>query len=187
MVGDMRNFNFTEKILCKRSDKFFYRDHNGDIKKYSQYCIEKNCKTLASYYYEKNKTRICCNKHKLDEMINVKSGHKLCKICKKRYLNTCNTPGCKYIIKNYENSSKYMKLKIIKYLKDNFIEFYMCRICSQIVDKDHFFTEKHIEKFNSVCKIKIDKLLKESFITIKCKFVDTRYNYIYTDLYFKKY
>ena len=79
-----------------------------------------------------------------------------------------------------------MKLKIIKYLKENNIEFYMCRICGEIVDKDHFDTEEHINKFNSVCKIKIDKSLKDSFITIKCKFNDTRYNYVYTDLYFKK-
>ena len=63
----------------------------------------------------------------------------------------------------------------------------MCRICAQIVDKEHFETEEHIEKFNSVCKIKIDKSLKDSFITIKYKFIDNRYNYIYTDLYFKKY
>ena len=63
----------------------------------------------------------------------------------------------------------------------------MCRICSEIVDKEHFFTEEHIEKFNSVCKIKIEKSLEESFIKIKCKFIYTRYNYIYTDLYFKKY
>ena len=79
-----------------------------------------------------------------------------------------------------------MKLKIIKYLKENKIEFYMCRICAQIVDKEHFDTEEHIEKFNSACKIKIDKSLKDSFIKIKCKFIDDRYNYIYTDLYFKK-
>ena len=78
-------------------------------------------------------------------MINVKRGHKLCQDCKKGYKNKCNTPSCKYTIKNYKNSSKYMKLKVIKYLKDNFIEFYMCRICSQIVDKEHFDTEKHIK------------------------------------------
>ena len=71
-------------------------------------------------------------------MINVKSGHILCKICNKGYLNKCNTPSCKYTIRNYENSSKYMKLKIIRYLKENYIEFYMCRICSEIVDKEHF-------------------------------------------------
>ena len=80
-----------------------------------------------------------------------------------------------------------MKLKIIEYLKENNIEFYMCRICGQIVDKEHFETEEHINKFNAACKIKIDKSLEESFIKIKCKFIDNRYNYIYTDLYFKKY
>ena len=146
----------SERILCRRIDKFFYSDHNGDIKKYSQYCIEKDCKTLASYNYEKNKPKYC-NKHKLKKMINVKRKHKLCINCETGYLNKCNTQKCKYTIKNYENSSKYMKLKIIKYLKENYIEFYMCRICGQIVDKDHFFTDEHIEKFNSVCKIKIDK------------------------------
>ena len=119
-------------------------------------------------------------------MVNTKRNHRLCHDCKKSYKNKCITPSCKYTIKNYENSSKYMKLKIIKYLKDNYIEFYMCRICGQIVDKDHFDTEKHIEKFNSVCKIDIDKSLKDLFIKIKCKFNDIRYNYIYTDLYFKK-
>ena len=175
----------SERILCKKINKFFYKTAEGSILKYSQYCIEKNCKTLASYNYEKLKP-IYCNKHELDEMINVKRGHKLCQDCKKGYKNECNTPSCKYTLKSYKNSTKYMKLKIIKYLKENNIEFYMCRICSEIVDKEHFFTEEHIEKFNTACKIKIDKSLKESFITIKCKFIDTRYNYIYTDLYFKK-
>ena len=108
------------------------------------------------------------------------------KIVKNVILKKCNTPKCKYTIKNYKNGTRYMKLKIIKYLKENNIEFYMCRICAQIVDKEHFDTEEHIEKINSVCKIKIDKSLEESFITIRCKFIDNRYNYIYTDLYFKK-
>ena len=52
-------------------------------------------------------------------------------------------------------------------------------MCSQIVNKKHFDTEEHIEKFNSVCKIEIDKSLEESFIKIKCKFIDNRYKYIY--------
>ena len=176
----------SDKIKCVKIDKYFYRDPKGIILKYSQYCIQKNCKTLASYNYEKLKPKYC-NKHKLDKMINVKRGHKLCQDCKIGYKNKCNTPSCKYTIKNYENSSKYMKLKIIKYLKENNIEFYMCRICGQIVDKFHFDTEKHINKFNTVCKIKIEKSLEDSFLKIKCKFIDTRYNYIYTDLYFKKY
>ena len=181
----MRDSSVTEKIKCRKIDKYFYRNPEGEILKYSHYCIEKNCKTESSYNYE-NLKPIYCVKHKLDKMINVKRGHKLCKNCEKSYLNKCNTPKCKYTIKNYKNGTKYMKLKIIKYLKENNIEFYMCRICTQIVDKNHFFTQEHIEKFYSACKIKIDKSLKESFITIKCKFIDTRYNYIYTDLYFKK-
>ena len=62
----------------------------------------------------------------------------------------------------------------------------MCRICAQIVDKGHFDTKEHINQFKASCKIKIDKSLKDSFITIRSKFIDNRYNYIYTDLYFKK-
>ena len=184
MVG-MRNSNVSEKIKCQKIDKYFYRSPEGKILKYSHYCIEKNCKTESSYNYE-NLKPIYCVKHKLDKMVNVKRGHKLCQNCETGYLNKCNTPKCKYTIKNYKNSTRYMKLKIIKYLKENYIAFYMCRICAQLVDKEHFDTEEHIEKFNSACKIKIDKSLEESFITIKCKFIDTRYNYIYTDLYFKK-
>ena len=98
----------------------------------------------------------------------------------------CNTPKCKYTIKNYKNATKYTKQKIIKYLKENNIEFYMCRICAQIVDKEHFDTEEHIEKFNSVYKINIEKSSEKSFIKIKCKLIDIRYNFIYADLYFKK-
>ena len=175
----------SERILCERINKFFYRNHEGNILKYSIYCIKKDCKTLASYNYEKLKL-IYCNKHKLKKMINTKRNHKLCENCQTGYLNKCNTPSCKYTIKNYKNSSKYMKLKIIKYLKENSIDFFMCRICRQIFDKEHFDSEEHIEKFNAACKIKIDKSLEESFIKIKCKFIDNRYNYIYTDLYFKK-
>ena len=162
MVGNMRNSNVTEKVKCKKIDKYFYRDPNGNILKYSQYCIEKNCKTESSYNYE-NLKPIYCNKHKKEKMVNTKRKHKLCKDCENGYLKKCNTPKCKYTIKNYKNATKYMKQKIIKYLKENNIEFYMCRICSEIVDKNHFFTEEHIEKFNSVCKIKIEESLEKSF------------------------
>ena len=183
MVGE--KLCITDKILCKRINKYFYRDHNDEIKKYSIYCIEKNCKTLAAYNYE-GKKAIYYNKHKLEKMVNTRHGYKLCKKCNRGYLNKCNTPSCKYTIENYQGASRYMKKTIIKYLKENNIEFYMCRICSEIVDKEHFDTKKHINKFNSVCKIKIEKSLEDSFLKIKCKYIDTRYNYIYTDLYFKK-
>ena len=176
----------TEKIKCQKIDKYFYRSPEGQILKYSHYCVEKNCKTESSYNYE-NLKPIYCNKHKLEKMVNTKRNHKLCQECNNGYKLKCNTPKCKYTIQNYINSTRYNKQKIIKFLKENNIEFYMCRICAQIVDKEHFETEEHIKKFNSVCKIKIDKSLEKSFITIKCKFSDVRYNYIYTDLYFKKY
>ena len=67
------------------------------------------------------------------------------------------------------------------------MEFYLCKICGEIVSLTHFDTEEHIQKFNSVCKINIRKSLENSFITKECKFIDTRYNYMYSDLYFKKY
>ena len=50
-----------------------------------------------------------------------------------------------------------MKLKTIDYLKENKIEFYLYRICSQIVNKSHFDSEEHIKKFNSVCDKEINK------------------------------
>ena len=78
-----------------------------------------------------------------------------------------------------------MKLKTIDYLKENKIEFYLGRICQDIVSKSHFDSEEHIKKFNSVCDIEI-KNFKGAFLSIKSQFYDTRYNYIYTDLYFKK-
>ena len=39
MVGEIKRLCITDKILCKRINKYFYRDHNDDIKKYSIYCI----------------------------------------------------------------------------------------------------------------------------------------------------
>ena len=85
-----------------------------------------------------------------------------------------------------------MKLKIIDYLKENKIEFCLCKICGEIVDKSHLDTQEHIDKFNEVCKIDIKKCFENVFLTIivnltiNCKFLVVRYNYIYSDLYFKK-
>ena len=53
-----------------------------------------------------------------------------------------------------------MKLKTIDYLKETKQEFYLCRICGEIVNKSHFDSEEHIKKFNSVCDIEIKNLLK---------------------------
>ena len=54
-----------------------------------------------------------------------------------------------------------MKLKTTDYLKENKIEFYLCRICSEIVNKSHFDSEEHIEKFNSVYDIDIKNFFKK--------------------------
>ena len=91
----------------------------------------------------------------------------------------------KCTIEKYRSASKYMKLKTIDYLKENKMEFYLCRICGKIVSKSHFDSEEHIKKFNSVCDIEIKKSFQKAFISIKSQFFDTRYNYIYTDLYSK--
>ena len=122
-------------------------------------------------------------------MVNVKRGHKLCLKCKRSYKKKCTSNQCKCTIENYRSASKYMKNKTINYLKENNMEFYLCKICGEIVNKSHFDSEEHIQKFHSVCKINIKKSLENSFLTIECKFIDTIYNYIYiySDLHFKKY
>ena len=173
-----------QKVQCVKIDKYYFRNHKRQIYKYSQFCRRKNCKTESSYYYENLKPKYCF-KHKKQNMVNVKRGHVLCLKCKSSYKTKCTSPRCKYTIENYKSASKYMKLKTTDYLKENKMEFYLCRICQDIVSKSHFDGEEHIKKFNSVCDIEIKKSFKGSFLSIKSQFFDTRYNYIYTDLYFK--
>ena len=60
-----------------------------------------------------------------------------------------------------------MKLKTIDYLKENKMEFYLCRICQGIVSRSHFDSEEHIKKFNTVCDIEIKNLSKELFYQSK--------------------
>ena len=47
----VRNFNMTEKIKCQKIDKCFFKTPKGRIRKYSQFCRRKNCKTESSYNY----------------------------------------------------------------------------------------------------------------------------------------
>ena len=79
-----------------------------------------------------------------------------------------------------------MKNKIIKYLKENEIPYFSCKICQEIIKEDHFDSEEHISKFNSVCQIDIRKF-KDSCLVIDITFIDDRYNFVYIDRYFKKY
>ena len=66
-------------------------------------------------------------------MVNVKRKHKLCEICNSSYKTTCQSKSCKYTIKNYKNQSAYMKLKTIEYLKETKQEYFLYRICHEIV------------------------------------------------------
>ena len=177
--------SISEKVRCQKIDKYYFRDPKRRIRKYLQFCRRKNCKTESSYNYENLKPKYCL-KHKKEDMVNTKRNQKLCFKCKSSYKTKCVSKQCKYTIAKYRSASKYMKLKTIDYLKENKMEFYLCRICGQIVNKLHFDSEEHIKKFNSVCDIEIKKSVQKVFISIKSQFFDTRYNYIYTDLYFKK-
>ena len=78
-----------------------------------------------------------------------------------------------------------MKNKIIKYLKENEIPYFSCKICQDIVIEDHFDSKEHIDKFNSACQIDIRKF-KDSCLVIDITFIDDRYNFVYIDRYFKK-
>ena len=64
---------------------YLYRDEAGRKHKYSQYCIEKNFKTENSYNYKSLKETKYCKKQKLNDMVNVKRGHKLCLVCRESY------------------------------------------------------------------------------------------------------
>ena len=75
-------------------------------------------------------------------MVNIKRNHKLCSKCKSSHKTKCTSKQCKYTIENYKSASKYKKLKTIDYLKENKIEFYLCKICGEIVDKNHFDSQK---------------------------------------------
>ena len=112
-----------QKVQCVKIDKYYFRNPKGRIYKYSQFCRRKNCKTESSYNYENLKPRYCF-KHKKEDMVNTKRGHKLCLKCKSSYKTKYTSPKCKYTIEKYKSASKYMKLKTIDYLKDNKIEFY---------------------------------------------------------------
>ena len=94
-------------------------------------------------------------------MVNVKRGHILCLKCKSSYKTKCTSKQCKYTIENYRSASKYMKIKTKNYLKENKMEFYLCKICGEIVSLTHFDTEEHIQKFNCVCKINMKRIFRK--------------------------
>ena len=107
----------SERFQCVNIDKYYFCDPKGRIQKYLQFCRRKLCKTKSSYNYENLKPKYCF-KHKKEDMVNVKTGHKLCLKCKSSYKTKCTSPKCKYTIEKYKTASKYMKLKTIDYLTE---------------------------------------------------------------------
>ena len=78
----------TEKVQCQQIDKYFFKDPKGRIQKYLYFCRRKNCKTESFYDYENLKPKYCF-KHKKEDMLNIKRGHKLCLECKSSYKKMC--------------------------------------------------------------------------------------------------
>ena len=78
----------SEKIKCQKIDRFYYKTPKGRIFKYSQFCRRKYCKTESSYNFVNLKPKYCF-KHKKEDMVNVKRGHKLCLKCQSSYKTKC--------------------------------------------------------------------------------------------------
>ena len=89
----------TEKVKCQKIDKYFFRDPEGRIKKYLLFCRRKGCKTESSYNYQNLKPKYCF-KHKKENMVNVKRGHKLCPNCKSSYKTKCTPQNANIQLKN---------------------------------------------------------------------------------------
>ena len=88
-----------QKIQCKKINKYYFRDPKGRIRKYLQFCRRKNCKTESSYNSENLKPKYCF-KHKKEDMVNVKRGHKLCPKCKSSYKTKCTSKNANIQFKN---------------------------------------------------------------------------------------
>ena len=155
-----------QKVQCVKIYKYYFRDPKGRIRKYLQFCRRKNCKTESSYNYENLKPKYCF-KHKKQDMINVKRGHKLCLNCKSSFKTKFTSPKCKYTIEKYKSASKHMKLKTIDYLRETKQEFYLCRICHNIVRKENVESQEHIDTFHTVVSIEVKKSFKNSFLSKK--------------------
>ena len=134
----------------------FYMTPGGEILKYKKYCIINYCKKLSSYYHSGQKENLYCNEDKLDKMVNVRKGYLYCNKHNKPYL---------------------------KYCKE--CEKFDCLLCEEIVNKEHYFSKKHIDKVNNNISIKIRTSIKKKFIDIIVDFHIIDKDVFYKDLYFK--
>ena len=137
-------------------NQYFYMTPEGEILKYKKYCIINNCKKLSSYNYSGKKELLYCNDHKLDKMVNIKKGYILCDKHNISYLKFC---------KECEQMD--------------------CLLCDQTVNKNHYFSKKHIDNFDKNITIKTRTSIKKKFIDIIFDFHIIDKDVFYKDLYFK--
>ena len=137
-------------------NQYFYMTPEGEIFKYKKYCIINDCKKISSFNYSGEKTLLYCNEHKLDKMINIKKGYVLCEKHNIPYLNFC---------KQCEQMD--------------------CLLCKQTINKNHYFSKKHITNFNKNITIKTRTSIKKKFIDIIFDFHIIDKDVFYKDLYFK--
>ena len=122
------------KKFIKLND-YFYMTPEGDILKHKKYCVINDCKKLASFNYHK-KIFLYCNEHKLDNMINIRKGYVLCK----------------------EYNISYSKDSCCKEC-----EKMTCLLCNQAVNKQHYFSKKHIDNFDKNITITTRNSIKEIY------------------------
>ena len=128
----------------------------GKILKYKKYLIINDCKKLSSYNYSGQKENLYCNEHKLNKMVNVRKGYLYC---------------------NKHNIS------CLKYCKE--CEKFDCLLCEENVNKEHYFSKKHIDNFDKNITIKTRTSIKKKFIDIIIDFHIIDKDVFYKDLYFK--
>ena len=110
----MSNAKICNNKITKLNN-YFYMNSEGDILKYKKCCIIHSCKKLASFNYENERIFLYCNEHELDNMINIKKSHILCK----------------------EHNISYSKDSCCKECeKINGL------LCNQTVNKSHYFSKK---------------------------------------------
>ena len=118
-------------------NQYFYMSLEGDVLKYKKYCIINDRKKLASLNYHNKKEFLYCNEHKLDNMINIRKGYVLCEEHTISYLKFC---------KECEKMS--------------------CLLCNQDVNKEHYFSKKHIDNFDKNITTTIKNCIKKKSIDI---------------------
>ena len=137
-------------------NQYFYMTPQGEILKYNKYCIINDCKKLSSYNYSGKKEFLYCNEHELDRMINIRKGYLSCEEHNISYLKFCTK--CEQID---------------------------CLLCNETVNRDHYFSKKHIDNFDKNITIKTRSSIKKKFIDIIFDFHIIDKDVFYGDLYFK--